>query len=116
MAQGGIVIWFFLILAVAIAAPFVIEHYRAVMRDGRRGSALAQAQNDKPTLSAPSAHGLCVGSDHRCCVNHKNMPRRADVFVVLKSTPGGAQSGAHTACLEPIHMIAAIISAFAANR
>ncbi len=35
-------IWFILLLAVAIAAPFVVEHYRAVMSDGRRGSAPGQ--------------------------------------------------------------------------
>lgn len=35
-------IWLFLILAATIAAPFVVEHYRIVMSDGRRGSAPGQ--------------------------------------------------------------------------
>lgn len=35
-------IWFLLLLTAAIAAPFVIEHYRAEMSDGRRGSAPGQ--------------------------------------------------------------------------
>ncbi|MBB3994290.1 pimeloyl-ACP methyl ester carboxylesterase [Sulfitobacter undariae] len=35
-------IWLFLIIAIAAAAPFVIEHYRPIMSDGRRGSARGQ--------------------------------------------------------------------------
>ncbi|MEH6830502.1 MAG: alpha/beta hydrolase [Sulfitobacter sp.] len=35
-------IWFILVIAALIAAPFTIEHYRAVMSDGRRGSAPGQ--------------------------------------------------------------------------
>lgn len=42
MAQRAIVIWVLLLLAAVIAAPFAIEHYRAVMSDGRRGSAPGQ--------------------------------------------------------------------------
>lgn len=35
-------IWVFLLLAVAAAAPFAVEHYRPAMSDGRRGSAPGQ--------------------------------------------------------------------------
>ena len=35
-------IWLLLLLTAVIAAPFAIEHYRAVMSDGRRGSAPGQ--------------------------------------------------------------------------
>lgn len=35
-------IWLILLLAALIAAPFAIEHYRAQMNDGRRGSASGQ--------------------------------------------------------------------------
>lgn len=42
MAQRRIVIWFILLLAALIAAPFAVEHYRAEMNDGRRGSAPGQ--------------------------------------------------------------------------
>ena len=38
----GKVIWVFLIIAITAAIPFVIEHYRVVMSDGRRGSAPGQ--------------------------------------------------------------------------
>lgn len=41
MALSG-VIWSLLILLAVIATPFVIEHYRVVMSDGRRGSAPGQ--------------------------------------------------------------------------
>ncbi len=44
MAQGGLLIVVFVVLAIglAIAAPFLIEHYRPKMSDGRRGSAPGQ--------------------------------------------------------------------------
>jgi pimeloyl-ACP methyl ester carboxylesterase len=41
MARSS-VIWLLLFLIAAIAAPFVIERYRVVMSDGRRGSASGQ--------------------------------------------------------------------------
>ena len=42
MAQCSGVIWVLLLLAALVAAPFVAEHYRAEMNDGRRGSAPGQ--------------------------------------------------------------------------
>lgn len=35
-------IWLALLLAAVVSAPFAVEHYRAVMSDGRRGSAPGQ--------------------------------------------------------------------------